>query len=85
MAKTLTRRQFDGLTRLCHTLSKLPSKRLFVDYDEGADVLYICFRHPAKTCQSGLTEDDILLEFDRKGGWVEVTILDVSRRSRGSK
>ncbi len=85
MAKTMTRQRLNDLTRLYPILSQLPAKQFFIDYDEEADVLYIRFRHPANIYQSKLTDEDILLEFDRKGKWVGVTILDAARRAKGQK
>ena len=45
-----------------------------------ADVLYIKFREPARIYRSRLTDDDVLLEFDKRRGLVGVTILDASSR-----
>lgn len=83
MAKTLKEQELRGLTELCPILSKLPFRKIFVDYDDEADVLYIRFRRPANIYQSQLTDNDVLLEFNRKGELVGVTILDASRRQFG--
>lgn len=46
-------------------LLKLPSKRIWVDYDEEADVLYISFRKPQQANDS-VMEDDIIYHYHDK-------------------
>lgn len=43
-------------------LLKMPSKRIWVDYDEEADVLYISFRKPQQANDSKM-EDDIIYHY----------------------
>jgi len=57
-----------------------PYGKLFVDYDKEADVLYVTFKEDAAIYMSDLKDDDILLEYDKDGHLVGVTILDVSQR-----
>ena len=60
-------------------LTRFPSRRFWVDYDEDADVLYIGFRRPQKATDSEMTDEGILLRY-RGDELVGMTILDVSAR-----
>ncbi len=60
-------------------LLKFPSQRMWIDYDEEADVLYISFKRPQKATDSEMLEDGILLRY-RDDELVGVTILDASKR-----
>lgn len=58
---------------------KLPARKLWLDYDDEADVLYVHFEdHPAST-HSEMTDDGILLDY-RDETLVGLTILDASTR-----
>ena len=50
-----------------------------VDYDEGADVLYISFDRPQKATDTEMTDDGLLLRYRAKE-LVGVTVLDASTR-----
>jgi len=80
MAQTIAMTSVEKLKGLCGIVPHLPIKQLFMDYDEQADVLYLKFKQPANIYQSHLTDDDILIEYDRENNLVGVTILDVSKR-----
>ena len=59
-------------------LAKYSRDKLFVDYDEEADVLYISFGKPQKADDSVHGEDDIIKR--KKGNKiVGLTILNASR------
>lgn len=59
-------------------LAKYGRDKLFVDYDEEADVLYISFGKPQKADDSVHGEDDIIRR--KKGNKVVgLTILNASR------
>lgn len=60
-------------------LTRFPSQRFWVNYDEDADVLYVSFSHPQKATDSEMTEDGILLRY-RGDELVGITILNVSDR-----
>jgi uncharacterized protein YuzE len=59
--------------------TKLPTQHVWLDYDKGADVLYISFRRPQRATKTVELGDDVLL---RKDGSqiVGLTILDASTR-----
>ena len=63
-------------------LTRFPSRRFWVDYDEEADVLYISFKHPQKATDSEMTDEGILYRY-RNQELVGLTILDVSSRTEG--
>lgn len=66
-------------------LLDLPSKKLYIDYDEEADVLYVSFKKPVKATDTMVLDEGILLRY--KGNeLVGVTILNASRflRNQGT-
>jgi len=60
-------------------LLKLPSKHIWFDFDEEADVLYVSFERPQGATDTELTDDDILMRY-RGEQLVGVTILNVRKR-----
>jgi len=60
----------------CSMIDKSAAKKLWLDYDEEADVLYVSFRRPQKATDSRM-EDDLIYHY-RDGELVGVTILHVS-------
>ncbi len=57
---------------------KMPSKKLWMDYDEEADVLYISFRKPQNADDSEMA-DDIIYHYD-EDRLVGLTILNAGNR-----
>jgi len=62
-------------------LLKMPSKHIWVDYDDEADVLYISFRKPQQANDS-VTEDDIIHHYHDKE-LVGLTIMHAKERNHG--
>lgn len=60
-------------------LIQFPTQRFWVDYDAGADVLYISLERPQKATDSTMTDEGILLRY-REDRLVGVTILEASAR-----
>lgn len=58
---------------------KLPASRVWLDYDEEADVLYMSFRKPQRASRTVELDDDILLRKDGRKT-VGLTILNASLR-----
>jgi uncharacterized protein YuzE len=60
-------------------LVELPTQKMWMDYDDEADVLYLSFRRPQRATDSEMRDDGIIV---RKRGKeiVGLTILDASRR-----
>ena len=67
------------LVRLVPRLMELGKKRLWMDYDEEAAVLYLSFRRPQKATESDMRDDGILVHYRGKEV-VGLTFLDASTR-----
>lgn len=67
-----------GILESIPYLLKMPSKRIWVDYDDEADVLYISFRKPQQANDS-VMEDDIISHY-HNGELVGLTILHAKDR-----
>jgi len=57
----------------------MPHARIWTTYDKEADVLYINFKKPSHADNSELTDDDIIIRYE-KGQVIGITILNASRR-----
>lgn len=67
--------------RVLPLLHELPKQPFFMVYDAEADVLYIDFENPpASAADSELTEDDIVIRYDKDDAVVGITVLDASKR-----
>lgn len=55
--------------------------RLWVTYDNEADVLYINFRRPSHADDAELTDDDVVVRY-QDGEIVGLTILNASKREQ---
>jgi len=62
-------------------LLKMPSNRVWIDYDEEADVLYISFRKPQQANDS-VMEDDIIYHYKNEE-LVGLTILHAKNKAGG--
>jgi len=60
------------------------SKRMWYSYDEEADVLYLNFKKPSHADDSELTDDDMIIRYER-GEVVGVTVLNASKRAATTK
>jgi uncharacterized protein YuzE len=60
-------------------LIKLPQKKMWLDYDEQADVLYLHFEEKPSSTHSEMREDGIIIDY-RDSIIVGMTILDASHR-----
>jgi len=68
---------------LAPQLLRLPFRQVWTSYDPEADVLYLNFKKPSHADDTELTDDDILIRYE-KGEVVGVTILHASRRAAGT-
>jgi len=64
---------------LAPQLLKIPYDRVWSSYDKEADVLYLNFKKPSHADDSELTEDDIIIRYE-KGEIVGITVLNASKR-----
>ena len=77
----LRRKDIAGLLQAVPGLISLPSRRMWVDYDDKADVLYLSLDRPQKATDSEMRDDGIIIH--RRGrAIVGLTILDASRREK---
>jgi uncharacterized protein YuzE len=67
------------LESLPHLL-RLPSRQIWFDFDQEADVLYVSFERPQGATDSELTEDGVLMRY-RAGRLVGMTVLNASKRA----
>ena len=58
-------------------LTEMPSKNMWVDYDDEANVLYISFRKPQHADDSSI-DDDIIYHYSEKE-LVGITILNAKK------
>jgi len=80
MAKAImTPIMVDEVFKAMPHLLKLPAKRMWIDYDDEADVLYICMKRPQKTTDSEMEKNGILFRYRGKE-LVGITVLDASTR-----
>ena len=73
MAKTIN---VQKIFEIVPCLLSMPSKVMWIDYDEEADVLYINFKKPQKATESKMINDMII--HYRKDDVVGVTVLHAS-------
>ena len=57
----------------------VPYRRIWSSYDPEADVLYLNFKKPSHADDSELTDDDLIVRYE-KGEIVGVTVLHASQR-----
>jgi len=71
----------EKLAALVPHLLDTAHKKIWVDYDQEADVLYVNFKKPAHAEDSELTDDDVIVRYD-KGQVVGMTFLHASKRRK---
>lgn len=67
------------ILKITPQLINLPLKRIWYSYDQEADVLYLNFKKPSHADDSELTEDDIIIRYE-KDEIVGITVLHASSR-----
>lgn len=68
-----------GILNFVPQLLKVPFKRLWTTYDKEADVLYINFKKPSHADDSELTDDNIIIRYE-KGEIIGITVLNASKK-----
>jgi uncharacterized protein YuzE len=71
--------EVESMLTLVPRLLQIPHKRMWVAYDEEADVLYVNFKKPSHADDSELTDDDIIIRYEKEQV-VGITILNASKR-----
>ncbi len=74
--------EVEKISALVPHLLGLPYKKIWVDYDEEADVLYVNFKKPSHADDSEITDGDIIIRYE-KGQVVGMTFLH-ARKRRGA-
>jgi uncharacterized protein YuzE len=64
---------------LVPVLLEVPYSRIWTSYDKEADVLYLNFKKPSHADDSELTDDDLIIRYE-KGEIIGITVLNASRR-----
>ncbi len=77
--QTIEERNVEQMVKATPYLLKFPYRKLWIDYDKEADVLYINFKRPQRATDSEMMKNGILLRY-RDNELVGVTILDASQR-----
>jgi len=63
-------------------LLRMPSRRIWIDYDEEVDVLYVSFQKPQRADDS-IMEDNVIYHYQGEK-LVGVTIIGAKRYKQGS-
>lgn len=71
------------ILKLAPQILRLPSKNIWSNYDEEADVLYINFKKPSHADDSELTDDNLIIRYER-GEIIGITVLNASKRKSAS-
>ncbi len=71
----------EEIVNLTPQLLSIPFRRIWYSYDEEADVLYLNFKKPSHADDSELTEDDLIIRYE-KGEIVGITVLHASKRKQ---
>ena len=81
MARTVAKNTQEELASRCvalvHDVLQLPVQSVWIDYDKGADVLYMSFRRPQRATRTVEVSEDILVRKDGRRV-VGVTIMNAS-------
>jgi len=79
MATAETTKTLNHVYTLIPHFIKLPPKKMWLDYDEDADVFYVSFKRPQRATDSEMLENGVLLRY-RGTELVGITIMDASKR-----
>lgn len=71
--------EVEKILNIVPQLVGMPYMRVWSSYDKEADVLYLNFKKPSHADDSELTEDDIIIRYE-KGEVVGITIPNASKR-----
>lgn len=58
------------------------TKKVWIDYDEVADVLYVSFVYPPNAIEHEEDEDGIIRNYDRDGKLTGLTIIAAKRSEK---
>lgn len=79
----LTSTEIERYLKMALNVKHLPKKDFYLSYDSKADVVYINFYNPAKPAEdSELTDDDVIIRYDKQEQVIGLTILHAGSRRR---
>lgn len=85
MVDDATQSAVDTAVSITKHIVASPIRKLWLDYDEGADVLYISLQRPQKAIDSIMLDDvGVLLSYREAKYLVGITIFEASKR-KGTK
>ncbi|MFP3974719.1 MAG: DUF2283 domain-containing protein [Chloroflexota bacterium] len=76
--------EMEKILTLVPQFLQAPYGKIWTSYDKEADVLYVNFKKPSHADDSELTDDGIIIRYE-KGEVVGITILNASERGEGAK
>ena len=79
MATVKKAKAIRGAVSLARQIGQFPATRLWLDYDAGADVLYISLKRPQKATETVEVGDGGILLHYRRKELVGITVLDASK------
>ncbi len=79
MEKTLKKEALAEIFKATPHILRFPSTKMWIDYDQETDVLYVSFKRPQKATDSEMLENGIISRY-RNDELVGVTILEASTR-----
>ena len=71
--------EIERISALVPHLLDIPYKKMWIDYDEEADVLYLNFKKPSRADDSELTDDGTVVRYEN-GQVVGITFLNARKR-----
>ncbi|NOZ57457.1 MAG: DUF2283 domain-containing protein [Calditrichaeota bacterium] len=74
-------KELEDIIELAPRFAESKYRQIWITYDEEADVLYVNFKKPSHADDSELTDDDIVIRYE-KGEIVGITILNASKREK---
>jgi len=78
-AKDMGTIEVKKVLNLVPELLEVPYSRIWTSYDKEADVLYLNFKKPSHADDSELTDDDLIIRYE-KGEIIGITVLNASRK-----
>ena len=83
LKKKNQKRAVSDALALAQLVGRFPARKLWLDYDAEADVLYVSLNRPQKATETvDLEEEGVLLRY-RDDELVGITVLDASRQKTG--
>lgn len=81
MKSPINKDEIQKILSLVPKLLSLQHLHISTSYDKKADVLYINFKKPSHADNSELTDEDIIIRYE-KGEIIGLTILNASKRRK---